>query len=126
MISAGVFFGAPNAVPRAGLIAGQEIGHRGQVRQDSDRVVLVTARPRSLPDLTCSAQVGDVVEHHMHLPRNQIGERWRPTAIGHMNHVDAGEHLEQFADIWMVDPLPEDAMLSLPGLAFGVSDQFGN
>ena len=30
----------------------------GRSGSTSDRVVLVTARPRSLPDLTCSAQVG--------------------------------------------------------------------
>ena len=54
----------------------------------------------------------------LHLPAEQIGQRGRRAAIGHMHHVDAGHHLEQLAgDMACELPLPADAMLILPGLA---------
>jgi hypothetical protein len=36
-------------------------------------------------------------EHHLHLTADQIGQSGRPAAIGHVNHVDRGHHLEQLA-----------------------------
>ena len=38
-------------------------------------------------------------------------------AIRHVHHVDAGHHLEQLAGHVVGEPAPDDAKLSLPGLA---------
>ena len=63
----------------------------------SERVAVVTASARSLPALMYSIEDGHGGEHHLHLPAEQIGERRRRAAIGHVDHVDAGHHLEQLA-----------------------------
>jgi hypothetical protein len=34
-----------------------------------------------------------------------------------MHETDAGEHFEQFARIWLDEPVPPDAILIRPGLA---------
>ena len=83
----------------------------------SERVAVVTASARSLPALTCSIGRRHGVEHHLHLPGEQVGERRRRAAIRHVDHVDAGHHLEQLAGHMDELPLPADAMLILPGLA---------
>ena len=44
-------------------------------------------------------------------------QRGTSAAIRHVHEVDAGHDLEPVADKWAIDPLPPDAMLSLPGLA---------
>ena len=67
----------------------------------SERVAVVTASARSLPALMCSIDAGMAAEHDLHLSAEQIGERGRRAAIRHVDHVDAGHHLEQFAgDMW--------------------------
>ena len=78
---------------------------------------MVTASARSLPALMYSSDEAGMPNIDLHLPAEQIGQRRRTAAIGHVHHVDAGHHLEQLAgDVGRV-PLPADAMLSLPGLA---------
>ena len=54
---------------------------------------------------------------NLHLSAEQIGQRGRVAAIGHVDHVDAGHHLEQLAGDMGRRPMPADAMLILPGLA---------
>ena len=58
-----------------------------------------------------------VSKHHLDPPAEQVDQRGRPAAIRHMEHVDAGHHLEQLAEHVEELPLPPDAKLSLPGLA---------
>ena len=62
----------------------------------SERVAVVIASARSLPALMYSNRQGRVGEEDLHLPTEQIGERGCYAAIGHVHHVDAGHHLEQF------------------------------
>ena len=57
------------------------------------------------PNMTCTC------------PPMQIGQRGRAAAIRHVNHVDAGHHLEQLTGDMGALPFPPDAMLILPGLA---------
>ena len=87
---------------------------------------MVTASARSLPALMCSIDARHGVEHHLHLPAEQIGQRGRRAAIGHVQHVDAGHHLEQLAgDMWpwfRCRPRHVD----LAGICFGVGDELGN
>ena len=63
----------------------------------SERVAAVTASARSLPALIYSIDRDSGGEHDLHLPAEQIVERRPATTIGHVNHVDAGHHLEQLA-----------------------------
>ena len=91
------------------------VGTSGNV---SERVAVVTASARTLPALMCLDRRGQGAEHHLHLAADQIGQRGRAAAIGHVQHIDAGHHLEQFAGDMDAVPVPPDAMLILPGLAF--------
>ena len=60
----------------------------------SERVAVVTASARSLPALMYS--IDEVSEQtYLHLSAEQIGQV--TAAIGHVDHVDAGHHLEQLA-----------------------------
>jgi len=38
-----------------------------------------------------------MVEQHVHLTGNQVGERRLLAAIGHLQHINAGHHLEHLA-----------------------------
>jgi hypothetical protein len=40
---------------------------------------------------------GQGAEIDLHLSAHQVGKRGRAAAIGHMQHVDAGHHFEEFA-----------------------------
>ena len=117
MISAGVFLGAPTPNQHARLVARHEFAHGRDVRQRL-RARRGGHRQRAQlagPDVL--DRRGQAVEHDLHLPAEQIGQRRRRAAIGHVNHVDAGHHLEQLAgDMWP-GSIAADAMLILPGLA---------
>jgi hypothetical protein len=58
-----------------------------------------------------------VVEHDLDVPAEQIGGRGRSAAVRHTHHVDHRHHHKQLAGHVGRGPLPEDAMLILPGLA---------
>ena len=92
----------------------------------SERVAVVTARARSLPALMYSNRLGRVGEEDLHLSAEQIGQRGRHAAIGHVHHVDAGHHLEQFGgDVGD----PADAARTVGELArigLGIGDELGN
>ena len=67
----------------------------------SERVAVVTASARSLPALMYSIDERMPLKHDLHLSAEQIGERRASAAIRHVNHVDAGHHLEQLAgNMW--------------------------
>ena len=92
----------------------------------SERVAVVIARARSLPALMYANRLGRVGEEDLHLPAEQIGQRGRHAAIGHVHHVDAGHHLEQFGgDVGD----PADAARTVGELArirLGIGDELGN
>ena len=117
-ISAGVFLGAPTPIPCARLVARHEIANGRDVRQHL-RARRGGHRQRAQlagPDVL--DRRGHGIEHDLHLPAEQIGQRGRRAAIGHVDHVDAGHHLEQLAGHMVArPPMPADAMLILPGLA---------
>ena len=92
----------------------------------SERVAVVTASARSLPALMYSIDGGVVGEHDLHLSAEQIGQRGRRAAIGHVHHVDAGHHLEQLAGHVRE---PADAgrrHVDLARIGLGVGDELGN
>ena len=80
--------------------------------------MLVTARPRSLPDLTCSAQVGMLSNITCTWPEIISVSAGAPPRYGTCTMLIPVSILNSSPDMWMVEPLPDDAMLSLPGLAF--------
>ena len=53
-----------------------------------------TVAARSLPALMCSIDVGKLPNITLHLSADEIGQRGRLTAVGHVNHVDACHHFE--------------------------------
>src|SRR5262245_32652547 len=86
-----------DAIPRTRLVAGHEIGDGRSIRQQV-RARRAGDRQHAQPART---DVLDrrryVVEHHLHLPANHVGQCGRTAAIGHVHHIDAGHHLEQLA-----------------------------
>jgi hypothetical protein len=42
----------------------------------------------------CSIDVGKLPNITLHLSADEIGQRGRLTAVGHVNHVDARHHFE--------------------------------
>jgi hypothetical protein len=46
----------------------------------------------------------------------QVGQRRRTAAIGHVLHVDASHLLEEFTEQVIELPLPDDPKVTLPGL----------
>src|SRR5262249_8574740 len=63
----------------------------------SERSVVVTASARNLPALMCSIELTIGSKATCTCPPIKIGQLLWPTAIWHMDHIDAGHHLEQFA-----------------------------
>src|SRR5262245_5983537 len=57
-------------------------------------------------------------ETDLHLSSDQISHHLTSTTIGHVSHVDTRHHLEQLAGDMGELPLPGDAIVTLPGLAF--------
>ena len=105
IISAGVSL-ARRAVPSARFVAWHEIADRRDIRQRLRALAVVTASARSLPALMYSIDGGMVQTSAAPAPRTDRSAPAR-AAIRHMDHIDAGHHLEQFAgDMWLVVPLP--------------------
>ena len=84
-------------VPGARLVARQEIGDQRQVRQHIRTRRAGDRKAAQLAGFDVLGAGRKIVEHHMHLAGEHVGERRRAAAIGHMLHVDPGQHLEQFA-----------------------------
>ena len=68
----------------------------------------------------------DVVEHHLHLTGDQVGQRRRAAAVGHVHHVDAGHHLEQLARHVDRGAVAGRRHVELAGIGLGVGDQLGD
>jgi hypothetical protein len=45
----------------------------------------------------CSIDAGVSANITLHLPGDEVSKRGRQPAIGHVNHVHTGHHLEQLA-----------------------------
>ena len=87
---------------------------------------MVTASARSLPALMYSIEAGMRSNMHLHLPAEQIGQRRRRAAIGHVDHVDAGHHLEQLAGDMLRRAVAGRRHVDLAGIGFGIGDELGN
>ena len=71
----------------------------------AERVAVVTASARSLPALMYP--IDPVMASNMlHLSTEQVGQRWCPATIRHVDHVDPGQYLEQLAGDMLDGPIP--------------------
>ena len=72
--------------------------HRGQIGH-LGIALLARHRERAQPaGLNEGLNVAHVVDEHLHLPGQQIGDRWRRAAIRHMHDLDAGALPEELAE----------------------------
>src|SRR3954452_20322642 len=125
MISGGVFFGALMPYQALASYPGRKSATSGKSGSTSERTVLVTARPRSLPDLTCSAQVGMLSNITCIVPDSMSVSAGAPPRYGTCCMLIPVSILNNSPDMWIVEPLPDDAMLSLPGLALAYAINSG-
>ena len=125
-ISAGVFFGAPMPNHDARLVARHKFGHGRDVRQRL-RARRGGHRQRAqLAGLDVLDRRGQGDEHDLHLPAEQIGQRGRRAAIGHVDHVDAGHHLEQLAGHMVRASDAGRRQVDLARIGLGIGDELGN
>src|SRR5262245_35466068 len=98
----------------------------GMLGSASERVAAVTASARqpASPDIVDRRDSGAKVD--LHLPTEQIGERRPATTIGHVGHIDAGHHLEQFAGHMGRCSGSSRRHVDLAWIGFGVSDELVN
>ena len=68
----------------------------------------------------------DLVEHDLDLAFEQIGDRRRVAAIRHVQHVDAGHHLEQFAGEMRRRADAARGHVEFARMRLGIGDEFGN
>ena len=62
----------------------------------------------------------------MHLPSNEVGQRWGTATIGHVEQVDACHHLEQFAGYVAPGPVSSRRHVDLAGVRPSVGDKIRN
>src|SRR5262249_14928496 len=113
-----------DAVPGARLVAWHELSHswdaRQRVRARRGRYG-EGAQPASPDILNRCDSAGEV---DLHLPAEQVGEYRPGTTIGHVNHVDAGHHLEQLAVQMRPTSDAYRRHADLARIGFGISDEF--
>src|SRR5262245_11678322 len=93
MISAGVFLGAPRPHTALASYPGTNSPTLGKSGKISERAAVVTPSARTGPNVwdRCTRRLGG----DLNLACDQVGQGWWRAAIRHVNHVDAGHHLEQ-------------------------------
>src|SRR5215468_3611054 len=91
----------------------------------SERSALVTASPRSLPVFIYSideARDGNSIDFSP-----EQGRKCRPVAaIGHVEQVDAGHHLEQLSGEMAYTPGSSRGHVDLARIGLRVSNEFGD
>ena len=123
-ISAGVFLGAPRPKHRACFVAGDELAHRRDVRQRfrAHRRGYRERAQRAGPDVLdrwCRVSKDD-----LHLPAEQIGERGRHAAIGHVQDVEAGHLLNNSPVMWVIRRC-RPSHVELARIGLGIGDELG-
>ena len=71
-------------------------------------------------------RVGHEVEVHLHSRSDQVSERSRCTAIGHVQDIDAGHDLEQLTRQMGGRPVAGRCHVEPAGIGLGVCNEFGN
>src|SRR5262249_51035763 len=86
-----------DALPRAGLIAGNELTQAGYFRQSTCTRCRCHGKRAQSSSFDVLDGFGKSTEIDLYLSTEQIAYRGRAAAIGHMKHLDSGHHVEQFA-----------------------------
>ena len=116
--------GRADAIPSACLVARHELAHGRDVRQRLRAHRRGHCQARSLPALICSMDEA-WAKHTCTCPLKQIGSA-ATASIRHVDHVDAGHHLEQLAGQMARAPAAAEAKSDLAGIGLGVGNEFGN
>ena len=69
---------------------------------------------------------GHVVEDHLHLAAEHVGDRRRGAAIGHVLHLDAGHRHEHFAGQMHRGAVARRRHVHLAGIGLRIGDEFGD
>ncbi len=118
--------GRADALPGAGLEAGDEIAHGRHLRQRL-RARRGGHRQRAhLAGFDGLDRLGQGAEHHLHLSADEVGERRRASAIRHMEHVDASQQLEQLSPDMGRASAAARRHADLARIGLGVGDELGN
>ena len=126
IISACVFFGAPSPTNSLPQIPEQNPPRSGYPAAHRNGSALVTARARSLPGPDVFDRLGHHGKHETWtLPAEKIGHRWRPAAILHLYHVDAGHHLEHLAGQHGAGSRCRPTQVDLTRVGLRVGNEFG-
>ena len=119
-------------VPAGAIRPNQEIASKpgrpdsatvGRSGRTGERLSEVTASPRSWPSLHHRQDRADVLQRHRHAAADHVGED--RAAIGHVDDVDAGQALEQFAGDVLRRADAGRGVGQLAGLRLGERDQLG-
>jgi hypothetical protein len=95
----GVLAGARNPVPGDGVEAGKAARRNGRhVRHDRRALFARHRQSTQRSGLQVRQHADGIAEHHVPLPADQVGDRERGAAIGHMRHLQAGLAAEQLGD----------------------------
>src|SRR5262249_27585209 len=115
-----------DAIPLAGLVARQELTQGRKVRQRRRALrgrYCQRAQPAGLDVLDGRGQCTEV---DLQLPGHEVSQRGRYPAIRHMNHADAGHHLEQLAEHMGRASVAGGPHVDLARVGLRVGDEFRN
>src|SRR5262249_11339080 len=118
MITSGVPFGPPTPYHAFASWPGTKSATVGRSGSTWERAAVVTANGRNLPALINSSDVGTLSNITCTWPLIRSVSAGAPPRYGTCTMSMPVIILNSSPDTWMVEPAPEDAMLSLPGLAF--------
>src|SRR6516165_9253621 len=118
--------GRGDAVPGGGLIPWQELPHRRQIRQRlrARRAGYRQRAQRAGSNMLHRARQN--IEHDVYLTTDHVGERRRRAAIGHVNEIDAGHHLEKLAGNMDRRSCTARRHIDLARISLGIGDELGN
>src|SRR5471030_2559713 len=89
--------GHADAEPCRGLVTRHRLADRRHVGHRRLALRGGHAERAQASALDVGRRRGQVVEHHVHLARDQVGKRGTRALVGHVQHVAAGHRLEELA-----------------------------
>src|SRR5580704_9562538 len=122
----GRIFGRADALPGAGLESRHGLSHGRDIRQRLRARHAGHGQRAHRTRFDGADRLRQWAEHDLHLPGNQVGEPGRTAAIRHVNHVDAGHHLEKLAADMGRAAAAARRHADLAWIRLGVSYEFGN
>ncbi len=118
--------GAAQAVPHGHVVAGHGLRdrrHLGKLRRALDGGNAERARAARADVGDLLGQVGD---HELHLPGDEIGRRRRAALVGHVHDLHAGHRLEELHAQVRGGADAGGAVGELAGIRFRIGDELGD